>query len=354
MIVSRWLRWGAAVGVALSLAALPAQTTMADGGHEAARACQTLSGALTLAPGLTAYPGVAAQALGCGLPSSTAVAAPACTALIAAADFDHALRGENHPNVRAAYRACLSGAQTPGPAPTGGGGSTVVPAGGSSGAPTATFQDLAGYAWAQSAVTALAQLGILRGTGAGLFDPAGQLTRAQFAALMVRMFHLSVPAQPTAFVDVPQSDWAYADIIAAAPYMGRFQVPGGVAFEPTLPETRIDVAATVGAILVAEGVAQLPSAAQAAAVWNSFSDGAMVPGGLSQDAAVAVDLNLMKGLPGGSFGVAQPLDRAQAAVLLDRVLGVSETMAPGAVTVAGSVYGSVYGGGGTSANFLLP
>jgi|GEM_PF-3444836 len=367
-MASRWFRWGAALAVAFSVAAVPAQI-LADGGHgnggAGSQACIDLGRALSIAPNLTHYPGVAAEAVACGRAPGIAATGPGCAALIAATDLDHQLRSDNHPQVKAQYKACRAlgtsgssqGSGAAGGSSSTGNGSTGGGSGSGPGTPgtqpSTLFQDLAGYGWAQSAVVALAQLGILKGVGAGLFDPAGQLTRADFAALMVRMFHLPQPAQPTVFVDVPSGFWAYADIEAAAPYMGRFQLPGGTAFEPNLPETRIDVAATVGTILVAEGAAQLPSTAQAAAVWQRFSDGSAVPAGLEQDAAVAVDLGLMQGLPGGSFGVDQTLDRAQAAVLLYRVLGASETM--GAGTVWGTVYGGVYGSApGQQTSYLLP
>jgi hypothetical protein len=360
LVVSRPFRWCAALAVALSVAGLPAQT-MADGGHGGAghQRCADLGRALTLAPNLTHFPGVVAEAVRCGEPANIAATAPGCAALIAAIDLDHRLRSEQHVRVRARYKACVASEQSVGSGSDASGGSGdgggTGPQTASGVRPRASFQDLSGYGWAQSAVVTLARLGILQGVGGGRFDPAGQLTRADFAALMVRVFHLPQPAQPTVFTDVPAGFWAYADIEAAAPYMGRFHLPDGLAFEPDLPETRIDVAATIGEIMAADGLAQTPSAARAAAIWQRFSDGAAVPAGLSQDSAVTVELGLMQGLPGGSFGVDQSLDRAQAAVLLYRVLSATETMGSGAGTVWGTVYGGVYGsGGGQKTSYLLP
>lgn len=192
------------------------------------------------------------------------------------------------------------------------------------------FDDLGGYGWATSAIGKLAKMHILKGIGHGRFDPGGTLTRAQFATLLQRLFALQPPASGgMTFVDVPQGYWAAAAIEAAAPYMTDFQTPGGPAFEPNLPVTRIDVAASIGQIEISDGAAQLPTVAQAQAIWAGFTDGDLVPAGLAQTAAVAVQMKFMVGLPSGSFGVENPIRRAQAAVLLERVLSASEAMSGG-------------------------
>ena len=222
------------------------------------------------------------------------------------------------------------------------------------------FDDLGGFSWAMSDISVLARMGIFKGEGDRHFGPEGHLTRAQFAALMDRMFHLSPPATPEAFVDVQPGFWAYGDIEAAAPYMSVFQVPSGTAFEPDLDMTRIEVAATIGRIEVAENLAQLPSAYDATAIWAQFSDGSQVPTGLEEYAAVAVKLGFMKGYPDGSFGVDRNLNRAEAAVLLYRVLQSTETI--GGTTSgtgylvgdqASSVVVGVYGSAGVSVSSYL-
>jgi hypothetical protein len=199
-----------------------------------------------------------------------------------------------------------------------------------------SFNDLSGYSWAQSDIDLMQSMGIMKGVGRGLFQPGGILTRVQFAALLQRVFHLSVPSNPIQFVDVNQGFWGYNAVEAAAPFMGEFQTPGGLAFEPDLPMVRIDVAASLGKIEVAEGMATLPTTAAAQAVWATYADGSLVPAGLSQYAAVAVQTGIMKGYANGSFGVEDTLNRAQAAVLLARVLQGTETMPTGTATIGGT------------------
>ncbi len=201
-----------------------------------------------------------------------------------------------------------------------------------------SFSDLGGYSWAQGDINLLQSMGIMQGFGHGIFRPGGILTRVQFAALLQRVFHLTVPSNPISFVDVTTGYWGYNAVESAAPYMGEFQTPGGLAFEPSLPMLRIDVAASIGKILVTEGLAQLPSASQVQTIWGGFADGSQVPAGLAQYAAVAVQSGIMVGMANGSFGVDDTLNRAEAAVLLTRVLEGTETMPGGTGTIGTTTY----------------
>ncbi len=200
----------------------------------------------------------------------------------------------------------------------------------------AGFSDLAAYGWAQADIGVMQAAGIMNGVGGGLFAPAGTLTRAQLAALLQRTFRLGAPAAATPFTDVSQDFWGYAAVEAAAPFLGGLATPGGPAFAPDLPVTRIDAAAAIGRLEVAEGLAQLPTPAQAQTVWAAFTDASAVPAALGQYAAVAVQSQLMQGMGDGSFGAGGTLNRAQAAVLLTRVL-----QGTGALPAASAVQGTV-------------
>jgi hypothetical protein len=319
-----------AVALALTLAvAAPVQALADEGGGSGGRICSLLQAIAQADPAAVNGSAALAAALGQCLGGGTGgeggdgggQAATTCAAILAVLQADPAL---------AAQLGQLTACQGAG---AGGDGS-------------GSFQDLGGYGWAAAAIQQLTQRGVFQGEDHGRFDPQGQLTRAAFAALVARLFGLKPPATPVAFVDVQPGSWAYAGAAAAAPYMAVFPTPGGTAFEPDLPVVRVEVAATIGQLEVAAGAAQLPTPSQAQAVWSGFSDGALVPPGIAQAAAAAVRLGLMQGLPDGSFGVENPMNRAQAAVLLWRVLLAGERMGATTTTcptVTGSVYGTVYG-----------
>ena len=80
-------------------------------------------------------------------------------------------------------------------------------------ATTAAFVDLAGY-WGQTAIQALVQRQLINGYPDGTFRPNGQLSRAEFAALLYKTFADTVHLDPdrerpgVIFQDIPSNHWA--------------------------------------------------------------------------------------------------------------------------------------------------
>lgn len=94
--------------------------------------------------------------------------------------------------------------------------------------PDASFSDVTGAA--AQAVCALAQRGILTGMGGGLFAPAQHMTRAEFAAAVVRALGLE-PEATAAFSDVAADAW-YAPYVGTASAFGIIQGFGDGTFRP--------------------------------------------------------------------------------------------------------------------------
>jgi hypothetical protein len=191
-------------------------------------------------------------------------------------------------------------------------------ASGGAGGSTNSFQDLSSYAWAAPAIDSLAQEGVIHGVGDGRFDPGGQVTRAQFASLMMHAFQLPPSSQPPAFQDVGAGSWEYQAVGAASPYFDNYPLPGGgYAFEPDQGMQRQEVAAAMVRVLVRQGKLTLLSPEQAQTVLARLSDAGAVDPSLEPYVATAIQAGIMKGFPDGSFQPQAILNRAQAAVLLD-------------------------------------
>ncbi len=182
---------------------------------------------------------------------------------------------------------------------------------------TPGFTDLGGYAWAQNAIDTLAKEGIIHGVGNGQYDPAGNVTRAQFASLMMHAFALPQPASPIAFADVSRGSWEYQPVEAASPYYDYYQLPGGgFAFHPDQGFDRQDVATVIVRILVKSGKLQLASSAQTQAILAKFTDASDIAPSLQPYVATAVQAGIMAGFPDGSFQPQTVLNRAQVAAVL--------------------------------------
>lgn len=105
--------------------------------------------------------------------------------------------------------------------------------------PSSGFVDMPGQThWAYEALNSAVQNGILRGENQHLY-PAQNLTRAEMAAIINRVFGAEEQADITRFTDVQTSDWFYADL-AKAVGMGTF-VGDGNLMNPNQVMSRQDV-----------------------------------------------------------------------------------------------------------------
>ncbi len=74
---------------------------------------------------------------------------------------------------------------------------------------TVTFSDIEGYAWAKEAIEALATRGIVNGKADGVFAPADNITREEFAKILSLAFDLNKDNVSCDFSDVSKDRWSY-------------------------------------------------------------------------------------------------------------------------------------------------
>lgn len=105
--------------------------------------------------------------------------------------------------------------------------------------PGKTFPDILAHE-NQPAMEALAARGIINGKTETAFDPDATMTRAEFAAIVVRGLGLT-PKASTIFTDVPANEW-YADYIGTANTSGIVTGTSPTTFNPMGTITRQEAA----------------------------------------------------------------------------------------------------------------
>ncbi|MBQ2743778.1 MAG: S-layer homology domain-containing protein [Oscillospiraceae bacterium] len=103
----------------------------------------------------------------------------------------------------------------------------------------AHFIDLGAHAWAEDAINSLASSGIIRGTSENTFSPGSNITRADFAILLVRAFKLESDNAEN-FTDVLESDY-FARELAIARNNGIVNGVGDNKYAPRNTITRQDM-----------------------------------------------------------------------------------------------------------------
>ena len=185
------------------------------------------------------------------------------------------------------------------------------------------FTDTANHAWAENAINELAADGIIKGTTASTFSPASNITRADFAILLVRAFKLKSENAEN-FADVNASDY-FASEIAIARNTGIVNGIGDNKYAPRNTITRQDMMVIVHRALNNKPL--LPKGR------GTVEDG----GGIYPDFATvapyakeAVTALIGAGLVNGKSGLIAPADyttRAEVAVLIKRILDYKASLA---------------------------
>jgi beta-glucanase (GH16 family) len=170
--------------------------------------------------------------------------------------------------------------------------------------------DIAGH-WAEEAIRQMSAKGYLEGYEDGTFRPGEAVTRAQFAAIVNRLFGLRDGFINTSFRDVDSSAWYAADV-AAAKHYGMIEGYADYTFKPDHPIQRQDAA------VILENAFKL-----------NKSEGSDVPfsdrAGVAEYAARAVQSlvseGYMTGYQDNLFRPAESITRAETVALVSRIAG---------------------------------
>jgi hypothetical protein len=187
---------------------------------------------------------------------------------------------------------------------------------------TVDLDDIQGH-WAEKYIKDLVKKGILSGRGNHKFVPNGQVTRAEFATMVARYFHLENQSTTQDFEDVPKNSWEYKYVEATKDYFDAYRtLDGGLVFKPNDGAKRQDVTvALVKILLKLNPNLQLMDADAADQLLkeNFPKDENQIAPALRQYVATAVKYDLIHGYGNGTFGPNRVLNRAEAATLLDRL-----------------------------------
>lgn len=182
-----------------------------------------------------------------------------------------------------------------------------------------SFPDISGH-WAQAEIERLASRFIVNGQSTGSFAPETTISRAEFAAMLIRSLDLQPDPAAIAnssFNDVQDNSW-FAAAARAAAGLGLIQGYADGSFRPNTPITREQMA-----VMVARALKLLPAAADIKGTSDgslTFNDAAGISSWAKEAVATLEASGMMKGQSAGNFAPSSDTSRAEAAVILSRLL----------------------------------
>lgn len=185
-----------------------------------------------------------------------------------------------------------------------------------------TFADVNNH-WAKGEIERLASRLILNGYAHGKFAPSESVSRAEFAAMLIRSLDLQPNDSAAAtFSDVPSGVW-FAAPVAAAAKLGLIQGFEDGTFHPNAPITREQMA-----VMTARALKVLDANIAEGQTVVTFKDAASISAWAKEAVEQLNASGIMKGKGTNSFVPATNTSRAEAAVILSRLLTKTELLNP--------------------------
>ena len=180
--------------------------------------------------------------------------------------------------------------------------------------PDGKFADVADDFWAAKDIYTLKDAGIIGGKSATEFDPEGDVTRAEFAKMVVGLFGYKATSDAVNFEDCKAEDW-FTPYVAAGVEAGVIKGVSDTEFAPNATITREDACTILGRALNKV----------AASNELKFTDADKVAEYAVPYVALLSELGYVNGYEDGSFAPTNNITRAEAAKIIAGIYNAKDS-----------------------------
>lgn len=180
-----------------------------------------------------------------------------------------------------------------------------------------TFKDISNH-WAKDDIEYMASKYITDGITPDTFNPEGNVTRAQFAAFLIKLLNVPYQTKATPFTDVKSSDWYYNDVTTAY-NIGLVKGVSPDKFAPNDNITREQMAAMALDALKYMGKDTAISQDEVTKFLAQYKDTKDVSGWAKEAVAASVKYNIMNGMTQVTYSPLSTSTRAQAIAVISRL-----------------------------------
>lgn len=184
------------------------------------------------------------------------------------------------------------------------------------------FKDVEGH-WAQAAVNDMGSRLVIDGIGNGMFNPDTHITRAEFAAIMVRGLGLKPVNGTSPFADVKAADW-YSSAVQTAYEYNLIEGFGDGNFHPNENITREQAMVIIAQALSMTGLQAKSSATDGSDLLSPFVDGKEVSSWAKEGVSTSLQAGITNGRSANALAPKASITRAEVAALMQRILKQSD------------------------------
>ncbi|WP_136605344.1 InlB B-repeat-containing protein [Paenibacillus dokdonensis] len=177
--------------------------------------------------------------------------------------------------------------------------------------------------WAKAAVNDMGARMVIRGSGNDLFNPDQDITRAEFAAIIIRGLGLQLDSRASSFKDVKSTDWYSSGIQTAYSY-GLINGYVDGTFRPNDKITREQAMLIVGNAMKITGLNDKLPSAKTDEILNRFNDANDVSEWAKSSVAENIQSEIISGRNDARIVPKANITRAEVAVIIQKLLQKSD------------------------------
>jgi len=181
-----------------------------------------------------------------------------------------------------------------------------------------TFTDVTSH-WAKNAINDMGSRMVVTGMGDGSYEPDRSITRAEFAAIVVRALGLQKGATESAFSDVTLTDWfnGYVDTATAYSLITGYD---SVSYGPSDTITREQAMTILARAMKLTGLSVSLTDSETSAILANYTDSAGVSSYAKAAAALCIKTGVVTGSSATTLSPKAYVTRAEVAVMVQRLL----------------------------------
>ena len=180
------------------------------------------------------------------------------------------------------------------------------------------FSDVSSH-WAKTAINDMGSRMIIAGVGNGYYEPDRSITRAEFAAIVVRALGLAQGTTESGFRDVTLSDWFNGYVETATSY-SLITGYDSTSYGPNDTITREQAMTILARAMKLTGLSASLTDSEIAALLANYTDGASVSDYAKTSVAMCLKTGVVTGSSPTTLSPKAYVTRAEVAVMVQRLL----------------------------------